>query len=98
MSQTSEIEIIDYLQNPIKFDELKEIIEKLKITPHQLVRKDEIIWKKKYKKKKLSDKEIIIAMIENIELIQRPIVITNKKGIIGRPPENVLSLFNYEGI
>ena len=52
------------------------------------------IWKKTYKGKQLTDKEIIIAMIDNPRLIERPIVTTNKKAIIGRPPENVLSLFD----
>ena len=58
------------------------------------MRTNESIWKKRYKGKQLTDKEIIIAMIENPKLIERPIVITNKKAIIGRPPENVLSLFD----
>ena len=31
---------------------------------------------------------------DNPKLIKRPIVTTNKKAIIGRPPENVLSLFD----
>jgi arsenate reductase len=31
-------------------------------------------------------------MIENPILIERPIVIRNKRAIIGRPPENVLKI------
>ena len=94
ISKTSEVEIIDYLKNPIKFEEIKLIIEKLNIKPIKLVRKNESIWKESYKGKQLTDKEIIIAMIDNPKLIERPIVTTNKKAIIGRPPENVLSLFD----
>lgn len=94
ISKTSEFEIIDYLKNPIKFEEIKLIIEKLNIKPIELVRTNENIWKESYKGKRLTDKEIIIAMIENPKLIERPIVTTNKKAIIGRPPENVLSLFD----
>ena len=98
ISKTSEFEIIDYLKNPIKFEELKLIIEQLNINPIELVRKGEKIWKENYSGKQLTDKEIIRAMIENPKLIERPIVTTNKKAIIGRPPENVLSLFDYKGI
>tara|TARA_Y100000766_G_scaffold190110_1_gene163451 strand:- start:2 stop:316 length:315 start_codon:yes stop_codon:yes gene_type:complete len=97
-SKTSEFEIIEYLKNPIKFEELKLIIEQLNIKPIELVRKNEKIWKDSYEGKQLTEKEIITAMIENPKLIERPIVISNKKAIIGRPPENVLSLFNYKGI
>ena len=94
ISKTSEFEIIDYLKKPLKFEEIKLIIEKLNIKPIELIRKNEKIWKEKYKDKRLNDKEIIMAMIDNPKLIERPIVTTNKKAIIGRPPENVLSLFD----
>ena len=42
----------------------------------------------------LGDEEIIKIMIENPILIQRPIVMTNKSAIIGRPPENILKILN----
>ena len=93
-SKTIEFEIIDYLKKPLKFEEIKLIIEKLNIKPIELVRTNESIWKESYKGKQLTGKEIIIAMIDNPKLIERPIVTTNKKAIIGRPPENVLSLFD----
>ena len=41
----------------------------------------------------MTDIEIIKAMEKNPKLIERPIVINEKQGIIGRPPEKVLSLF-----
>ena len=37
-------------------------------------------------------------MFENPKLIERPIIVKNNKEVIGRPPENVLSLFAYAGI
>mgnify|MGYP001298989053 FL=1 len=81
-----------YLENILKESELKKIIDLLKISPIELVRKNEKIWKENYKGKELSDREIIKAMIENPKLIERPIVINNDKAIIGRPPENILSI------
>ena len=80
-------ETIKYLDVPITFEELSEIIKLLKISPINLVRKNEIIWKENYKGKTLSDIEIITAMVENPKLIERPIVINNGKAVIGRPPE-----------
>jgi len=46
-----------------------------------------------YKGKEITDLEIIKVMEGNPKLIERPIVINEIKGIIGRPPEKVLSLF-----
>jgi arsenate reductase len=57
-----------------------------------LVRKSESIWKENYKGKELSDDELIEAMISNPKLIERPIVSSSKGTVVGRPPENVLSV------
>lgn len=94
LSKTNEITVINYLKNPMKFDELKNIIEKLSIQPIELIRKNESVWKENYKSKKLNNNEIIQIMLDQPKLMERPIVTNNKKAVIGRPPENVLSLFN----
>ena len=91
--KTTDFKIIEYLKNPLSFDEIKEILEKLAIKPIDLVRKNEQIWKDNYKRKEMTDVEIINAMERNPKLIERPIVINEKQGIIGRPAEKVLSLF-----
>jgi len=91
--ETTDFKIIEYLENPLSFDEIEEIVEKLAIKPIDLVRKNEQIWKDNYKGKEMTDVEIIKAMERNPKLIERPIVINEKHGIIGRPPEKVLSLF-----
>ena len=85
-------ETINYLKTPVTLKELTEIIKLLEISPIDLVRKNEAIWKENYKGKKLSDSEIIIAMAENPKLIERPIVINNGKAVIGRPPELIKTI------
>ena len=84
-----EFEIIDYLKKGVYFDDLKSIIDLLAITPIDLIRKNEAIWKEHYKGKELSNDEIIFSMIEHLKLIERPIVINKERAIIGRPPENI---------
>jgi arsenate reductase len=86
------IEIIEYLNEPPTFEELKSIIKLLGITPEQLLRKNESIFKEQFKGKIFSDDEWIQIMIEHPKLIERPIVIVGKKAVLGRPPENVLEL------
>ncbi|MCL7763444.1 arsenate reductase (glutaredoxin) [Polaribacter sp. Z014] len=87
-----EFEIVKYLEDVPTEKELTEIIQLLGITPIQLVRKTEKIWKENFKGKELSDTQIIKAMIENPKLIERPIVINNNKAVIGRPTEAILSI------
>ena len=84
-----EYKIIEYLKETPNFDELKSIINLLGITPLELIRKNESIWKKNYKGKELTNDEVIRAMTEHPKLIERPIVINKEKAVIGRPPENI---------
>ena len=90
----SEIEIIDYLNNPVSKNTLKNIIKKLDIKPIELIRKGEPIWRERFKDQDMNEEEIINCMIEYPKLIERPIVVEKGKAVIGRPPENVLSLFD----
>ena len=87
-----EFEVVKYLDTPLSFDELKELISKLGITPIELVRKNESVWKENYTGKDLSDDDIIQAMTENPKLIERPIVVKGDKAVIGRPPETINEL------
>lgn len=87
-----EFEIINYLDNPPTKQELKEIIKKLGITPIQLVRKNEKIWKENFKNKELSDNQLIEVLLEHPKLIERPIVLKDDKAVLGRPPENILEI------
>ncbi|MFD0762007.1 arsenate reductase (glutaredoxin) [Lutibacter aestuarii] len=87
-----EFEIIKYLESSISKEELQNILNLLNISPIDLVRKNESIWKENYKGKELSDDDIITAMVENPKLIERPIVINNGKAVIGRPPEIIKTI------
>ena len=82
-------EIINYLDNVPSQEDLKIILKKLGIEPINLVRKQEKIWKEKFKIKELTDLKVIKAVYDFPILIERPIVINGDKAIIGRPPENI---------
>lgn len=87
-----DFEVVKYLEDVPSFEELKSIIEKLKIKPIDLVRQKEKIWIETFKGKTLSDDETISAMISNPILIERPIVVNGNKVAIGRPPQNIAEI------
>ena len=89
-----EPEIVEYLKTPPTEAELKAILKKLGLAPQQLLRKGEKIFKEEYKGKELSDDEWIAAMAANPILIERPIVVSGNKAVLGRPPENVNQLLS----
>jgi len=84
-----DVEIVEYLKAPPTAEELKSILNLLGISPDQLLRKNEAIFKEQFKGKSFTDDEWIQIMIENPKLIERPIVVDAKKAVLGRPPENV---------
>jgi len=85
-------EVIDYISNPLSVKELEEIITILEITPIDLVRQNEAIWKSDFKGKEWSDEELIKAMATHPKLIERPIVVYGNKAVIGRPTERILDI------
>ena len=88
-----DVDVVEYLNTPPTFEELKHLIDMLGISPEQLLRKGEAIFKEQFKGKSFTDDEWIEIMIKNPKLIERPIVVDGEKAILGRPPEKVLSLF-----
>ena len=84
--------IIEYLKDVLDSKEISSLCSKLNLTPGQLIRTGEGIYKENYSQKELSDSESIEAMVAHPILIERPIVVCNSKAAIGRPPENVLTI------
>jgi len=78
-----------YLENPLSTQEIKEILTKLNLPAIELVRKNETIWKENFKTKDLNEEEIIQAMADYPNLIERPIVVNGNKAVIGRPAEKI---------
>ncbi len=82
-----------YLETPPSTEELKTILEQLSLKPRELMRiKEEEYKANQLDNESLTDDELIEAMIKFPKLIERPIVTTNGKTVIGRPPENVLDI------
>ncbi|MGB0888023.1 MAG: arsenate reductase (glutaredoxin) [Vicingaceae bacterium] len=88
----AEVEVIEYLNAIPTAEELKMILMKLNLSPKDIIRKGEAVYKEKFKNSDFNDDEWIKVMIEYPKLIERPIVVKGNKAVLGRPPENVLDL------
>lgn len=85
-----EPEVIEYMKEPIDQATLEQLIAVLGITPRELLRTNETVYKEAgLDDEELSDQELLNAMLECPSLIQRPIVIYGDKAAIGRPTENI---------
>ena len=82
--------VIEYVKIPPNVDELNKICKTLGKRPKDIIRKGEQEYKQLKINKIDRDDDLLKAMVRHPKLIERPIVIRGEKGIIGRPPENVL--------
>lgn len=88
-----EPEVQEYLKAPPTADELEEILNRLDMEPRDFMRRNETEYKEHgLDDDSLSRAALIEAMVRHPKLIQRPVVITDDKAAIGRPPEAVLEI------
>ena len=85
-------QIVDYLNSPPTIEELKALMMKLGINAESFVRKNEEIYRKKFKENSPSESELLEAITSDPILLERPIVIYGERAVIGRPPERVLEI------
>ncbi len=85
--------IIDYLATPPDAAKLGELLDGLGMSPRDLMRKKEAPYTdNNLADESLSRDALIDAMIADPILMERPIVVTNGKFAIGRPPEAALEI------
>tara|TARA_Y100001935_G_C17296828_1_gene506605 strand:+ start:1063 stop:1362 length:300 start_codon:yes stop_codon:yes gene_type:complete len=88
-----DFEIIDYLKNAPTINQLKIILKRLNLKPKNLLRRGEKIYKDLNIQSFLDDEQkILITIINNPTLLERPIILSESNGVIGRPPENIFTL------
>lgn len=90
-----EPEIVLYLETPPNAATLKQVLKKLGLPARELIRKGEDEYKANHlDDMNLSEDQLIDFMTQYPKLIERPIVVTGDKAVLGRPPENVLTLID----
>jgi len=81
----SEKEIVKYLETNPDTQTIKNLLKMLDLTPRELMRTKEDIYKELKLKDETDDEKLIEAMAQNPKLIERPVLIKEGRAIIGRP-------------
>lgn len=90
--QNIDAERVNYFNQPFTVEKLTELITKTGLKPFEVLRKGEAIFKELNLSKETPDIEIIEAMVEHPNLLQRPIVEVGEKAVLARPIEKALEL------
>ena len=86
--------IVKYLDQPFDVNSLGEVLKKIDMKPSEILRRNEILWKKEYDCKNLSEDQILELLVEQPRLIERPIVTVGNKGVLARPIESLIEFLN----
>lgn len=85
--------IKEYLKEPLTASEIKELCNALKMSPSEIVRSKEEVFKDLgLHERKMNDQSWYQIIVKNPVLLERPILLKGKKAVIGRPTERLLEL------
>lgn len=89
-----EPEVVLYLETPPDAQTIRQLLHMLGMgSARELMHQKEDLYKSlNLDDTRLTEAELVQAMVDNPKLIERPIVVANGKARIGRPPEDVLDI------
>jgi arsenate reductase len=89
-------DVVLYLKTPPTKTELREIVGKLEDPPADLVRNDPNFKRLALDKDDYTTKKAVVDLLaEHPELMQRPLLVSAKGAIIGRPVDRVTAFAEY---
>lgn len=85
--------IVDYIATPLTAPELAELVAHIGVPVRELLRTKEAAYQALgLDQPAVSDAQILLAVAQHPQLLNRPIVVTPKGAALCRPPEKVLTL------
>jgi len=85
-----DFDAVDYYVDPIPKDKLQSLLKKMGLSPRELLRRNEPIYKELgLAGREMSDAELVDLMVSHPDLIQRPIVEKGARAILARPAERL---------
>jgi arsenate reductase (glutaredoxin) len=87
-----EFESVNYIRKPFHEKELKNLLRRAGLRPHEVIRTREPAYQQYVAGRDLSDAELVRIMAEHPELIQRPIVVRGNQAVLARPLETLEKL------
>lgn len=93
--QQVDTSVINYLDKPPSQQAISAILTALNVGIRDILRTHEADYKQQgFADTNLSDADLINKLTQFPKVMERPIVVHDGQAVVGRPPENVLRLFN----
>lgn len=89
-----EFEQVNYFVDELTEENLRELLKKANLTPSQVLRKREKLYKELNLAEETDADKLIKLIVENPTLLERPIVEVGDKAVLARPIEKALELIS----
>ena len=87
--------IVEYLKDPLSTDEILVLAKKLGKRPKDFIRTSEKDFKDNNIKSLINKDRALAKAMEGLpKIMERPILVVGENAVIGRPPENILTLLD----
>ena len=94
-SRGIEFERVDYHIDPLPEAKIRELLRKADVGPREVLRTKEPEYRELgLDSPEVSDDQLIAAMVEHPQLLQRPVVERGDRAVLARPPERVLEILD----
>ncbi len=84
-----EFEQVNYFVAPLTEEKLRELLKKANLSAFDAVRKNEAVYKESNISEIKDENKLIKIIVENPQLLQRPIVEVGSRAVLARPVEKV---------
>src|SRR5947208_1242562 len=90
-----EFERVNYHIDPLPEEKIRDLLRKADARPRDVLRKKEPVYKELgLDSPGVTDDELIAAMVEHPQLLERPVVERGDRAVLARPPERVLEILD----
>lgn len=87
-----EFENVNYFTEPLSEEKLRELLKKANLQPHDVLRKREKLYKELNLADETDSDKIIKLIVENPNLLERPIVEVGERAVVARPVGKALEI------
>lgn len=87
-----EFEQVNYFVAPLTEEKLRELLKKANLSAFDAVRKNEAVYKESNISEIKDENKLIKIIVENPQLLQRPIVEVGSRAVLARPVEKVFEI------
>ena len=91
-----DFERVNYHVDPLPESKIRELLRKAGASAHEVARRKEPLYKE-LSGDSMSEDDLIAAMVEHPELLERPIVERGERAVLARPVERVEEILQPAG-